>query len=333
MSRARTLAKKLIVSALHLSGMDRRCWVRPRSIPRILFAHRVVDISSLGSVWEFFAGIPAQALDSREFVRRLRHLQRFYSFVSLNEALEDDAHVRTDRVAVLTFDDVYVDFAQVIQPILQKMRIPALFYITTYGLEQKELLWYDKVYSAVIGTGLPSVTIEGLGGIEFPFENVKRRRKSAVEICRLLWLMNVPQRNEITGELVEKIGPGPLTPGDLYLSSEALIELAQKPYVAIGSHTVTHPNLLKLSDAEVESELCDSKATLESLLGCPVRHLSYPNGLADERIQEIARRCGYQSACMTARGYPANRYGLRRVNIGWGSFAEFSVKSSGLLPW
>jgi peptidoglycan/xylan/chitin deacetylase (PgdA/CDA1 family) len=313
--------------------MDRFSWVRPDNVVQILFAHRVVDISSLGSVGEFFRGIPAQVLDTGEFVRRLQHLQKSYRFVSLDEALEDGDHIRTDRVAVLTFDDVYADFAQVIQPLLQELGIPALFYVITSGLEQKELLWYDKVYSAAIGTDLLSVTIEGLGGIEFSFRDVKSKRQSAVDICGLLWLIEPTERDEVIAELVDKIGPGPLTPDDLYLSTETLIELARNHNVIIGSHTVTHPNLLKLSDREVESELSDSKATLESLVGYAIKHLSYPNGLADKRIKEIARQCGYESACMTGKGGMTDRYGLRRVNIGWGHFPEFSVRMSGLIPW
>ena len=114
---------------------------------------------------------------------------------------------------------------------------------------------------------------------------------------------------------------------------DLLVDLAQQPGITIGSHTIAHPSLLVLSDAKVHAELSDSKAILELLLGCTVNHLSYPNGLADERVQRIAQQCGYRSASMTGRGSLTNQYGLRRVNIGWGSFTEFSVKVSGLLPW
>jgi peptidoglycan/xylan/chitin deacetylase (PgdA/CDA1 family) len=333
MTKLRTLAKRLVFLLLHSSGIDQRCWIKLNSSPLILFAHRVVDISSIGIVGDFFKDIQAQVIDTREFIRRLRLLQKFYHLVSFYEAIANMGRQITRRHAVITFDDNYADFFQVVQPILAQMGIPALFFITTSALDRKELLWYDKVYSAVIGTDLPKVKIEGLEGIEFLFNSLKHKRLSAVEICRLLWYKSVSKRNEIIQELIEKIGGGPLNPKTFYLSHSALTDLSKKNGVTIGSHTVTHPNLIHLSDEEIGYELRESKAVLESLTGHPIKYLSYPNGIADDRIWKIAERCGYKFACMTKDGSPSNRYGLRRVNIGWGSFSEFSVRLSGLLPW
>jgi peptidoglycan/xylan/chitin deacetylase (PgdA/CDA1 family) len=332
-AKVRTFAKQIVFSLFHSSGIDRCCWIKSSSSPLILFAHRVADISKLGIEGYFLKDIQAQVINIDEFVRRLKVIQKFYNIVSFDEALAYTVRPGTKRIAIMTFDDNYTDFIQVAQPILQDMGIPALFFITTSALDQKELLWYDKVYSAVIGTEIPVVKMESLGGIEFPLNSLKHKRFAAVEICRLLWSKTVSKRNEIIKELIEKIGPGPLDPKTFYLSHSALTELSRENDVAIGSHTVTHPSLMLLSNKEVEAELRESKAVLESLVGYPVRHLSYPNGMADERIWKIAQRCGYESACMTKDGSPSNRYGLRRVNIGWGNFSEFSVRISGILPW
>lgn len=333
MAKARTFAKQLLFPLLHTIGVDRRCWIKSKSIPLILFAHRVAEITSLGPVGDFFKDIQAQVINTKEFIRRLMLIQKFYHLVSFDEAIENIVKQRTNRYAVMTFDDNYVDFVQLVQPILEEMEIPALFFITTSALDQKELLWYDKVYSAVIGTGLPDVTIKRLGGTEFSLGTIKQRRFAAIEICRLLWNKCVPERDEIIAELTEKTGTGPFDPKTLYLSRSALTALSRKKGVTIGSHTETHPNLMLLPDEKVEYELRESQALLESLVGYPVRHLSYPNGMADKRIWKIAELCGYKTACMTKDGSPSNRYGLRRVNIGWGSFAEFSVRMSGMFPW
>ncbi len=337
MTKLRTLAKRFIFPLIHFTGADRHNWNKSSETPIILFAHRVVDISSIGTEGEFFKGIQTQVIDTNEFIRRLRLIQKFYHFVSFNEAFNEaisyTVKQSTNRYAVMTFDDNYADFIQVAQPILEQLGIPALFFITTSALDQKELLWYDKVYSAVIGTNLPKVKIEGLEGVEFSFNSLKHKRLSAVEICGLLWDKGVSERNGIIQELIERIGPGPLHPKTLYLSRSTLTDLSKKNGIIIGSHTVTHPNLIQLSDEEVEYELAESKAILESLVGYPVRHLSYPNGMANKRIWTITKQCGYESACMTKDGSPSNGYGLRRVNIGWGSFSEFSVRMSGILSW
>lgn len=332
MAKIRSLVKKILFPLLHFLRVDGHYWNKPESAPHILFAHWVTDISSLKSAGDFFKGIQAQVLDRREFIRRLQQVQKLLCFMTLDDALENNAKNNIGKSAVMTFDDCYVDFIHVIQPILQKMNIPSVFFITTYGLEQKELLWYDKIYSSIIGTDILHVKIEGLDGVQFSLSNINNKRLTATEICRILWLMDTIQRDNIIKELIEKLGTGPLSPEKLYLSREALIDLSRKPDVTIGSHTVTHPNLMLKSDKDVESELKESKDAIESLAGYPVKHLSYPNGMADERIWKIAQRCGYESACMTKNGTPSNRYGLHRVNIGWGSFSEFSVRISGFLP-
>ena len=71
-----------------------------------------------------------------------------------------------------------------------------------------------------------------------------------------------------------------------------LSALAERGF-EIGSHTVTHPHLTTLGDAELESELRDSRARLEDELGRPCRLLAYPYGEHDARVQAAAARVGY----------------------------------------
>jgi len=66
--------------------------------------------------------------------------------------------------------------------------------------------------------------------------------------------------------------------------------------VEVGSHTVSHPRLPALSDAELADELRSSRARLEDELGRPCRTLAYPYGDSDERVRAAARAAGYEIA-------------------------------------
>lgn len=66
--------------------------------------------------------------------------------------------------------------------------------------------------------------------------------------------------------------------------------------VEIGSHTVSHPHLTGLSDAELEVELGTSKRRVEDELGRPCRFLAYPYGEHDSRVRTAARSVGYEAA-------------------------------------
>jgi peptidoglycan/xylan/chitin deacetylase (PgdA/CDA1 family) len=66
--------------------------------------------------------------------------------------------------------------------------------------------------------------------------------------------------------------------------------------VEVSSHTVSHPHLPTLSDAELEDELRSSRQRLEDELGRPCRVLAYPYGECDERVRAAARTAGYEAA-------------------------------------
>lgn len=103
--------------------------------------------------------------------------------------------------------------------------------------------------------------------------------------------------------------------------------------VEIGSHTVSHPHLTQLSDAELDRELSESKAELENELGAPCRHLAYPYGEEDGRVRKAARRAGYDAAFAVdpSRGR-SDRFGVPRLAVyRHDTTAGFRLRTSPLL--
>ena len=64
----------------------------------------------------------------------------------------------------------------------------------------------------------------------------------------------------------------------------------------LGSHAMTHPDLRKLDDRELNDELARSKAEIEDLTGRACRVLAYPFGLHDARVETAASAAGYDLA-------------------------------------
>lgn len=67
----------------------------------------------------------------------------------------------------------------------------------------------------------------------------------------------------------------------------------------IGSHTCSHPRLTELGGSQLDSELLDSRLTIERRLGAPCRSLAYPFGAHDDRVVAAAERAGYTAAAAT----------------------------------
>jgi peptidoglycan/xylan/chitin deacetylase (PgdA/CDA1 family) len=116
-----------------------------------------------------------------------------------------------------------------------------------------------------------------------------------------------------------KLASGSAFPWDLErapLLTAAEVAAVAREGLGIGSHTVSHRWLPGLAPDEVESELRDSKAALETLLGQPVTGLAYPMGGWTPAIARAARTAGYRYAVTVDRGRErrADRpYAVRRA--------------------
>ncbi|MGZ4303082.1 MAG: polysaccharide deacetylase family protein [Gaiellaceae bacterium] len=96
---------------------------------------------------------------------------------------------------------------------------------------------------------------------------------------------------------------------------EELKELAAHG-VTIGSHTLSHPHLTKLSDRELHRELRESRERIEDELGAPCKLFAYPYGEHDSRVRAATRAAGYEAAfALHARRRQPDPYALPRVAI------------------
>lgn len=82
----------------------------------------------------------------------------------------------------------------------------------------------------------------------------------------------------------------------------------------IGSHTLTHPNLSTLNEADARREILDSKKKLEDQFGIPIRHFCYPHGKFNTMIESLVGEAGYETACSTRFGVNPPEQNLKTLN-------------------
>jgi len=87
--------------------------------------------------------------------------------------------------------------------------------------------------------------------------------------------------------------------GKLLLDWEQIKELKAMG-IRFGSHSMTHADLTKLSDHELERETKASKRILEDLLGGPVEGFAYPYGYFNADVITAVKNAGYKWAVTTS---------------------------------
>ena len=80
---------------------------------------------------------------------------------------------------------------------------------------------------------------------------------------------------------------------EVVLDAKAITELDRQG-CEIMSHTVSHRNLTKISNADLKTEFCESKHTLEKFLGHEVDCITYPYGDCSAAVCEAAVNAGYR---------------------------------------
>ncbi len=89
--------------------------------------------------------------------------------------------------------------------------------------------------------------------------------------------------------------------------------------MVIGSHTVHHTDLVRVSLADARMEIDSGKVALEQLLGHPVLDFAYPYGGFNATVVQLIAQAGFRDAVSTVSGDTqtlSGRYLLHRAEIG-----------------
>lgn len=70
----------------------------------------------------------------------------------------------------------------------------------------------------------------------------------------------------------------------------------------IGSHTLDHPYLTRISPAAAREQIVASKQKLEALFGVAIEHFCYPYGDWNPAVGDYVVAAGYRTACITDAG-------------------------------
>jgi peptidoglycan/xylan/chitin deacetylase (PgdA/CDA1 family) len=216
---------------------------------------------------------------------RLISMEEFEASVSRGEPVEDGV--------VLTFDDGVADHYRHVFPELARRNIPGIFYVPTNPLETGKLLEVHRIHlllGAFGGQAVLEALKKHLSSGMLSHNHVREFHERTYrwqtndectkEVKRTLnYLIDYAVRPRLMDALMgEFFTDESGVTANFYVNPEQLREM-QAGGMVIGSHTVNHLCMSKLSVDEQTKEITGSFAFLETILGRPrLKTFCYPYG-------------------------------------------------------
>jgi peptidoglycan/xylan/chitin deacetylase (PgdA/CDA1 family)/SAM-dependent methyltransferase len=234
-------------------------------------------------------------LDRATFEHQMAWLASHCAVLPLAALVEGARHRKLpERAVAITFDDGYLDTLTTATPVLSRHKLPATCFVATEGLDQSHVFWWDRLAWLLLGDGErpDTLTLELPGG--------SRRLPTATRGDRLLAhglvyhaIMALPAvaREVVLAQIAAWAPDVVCDPGCRRMTANEVRAL-EGHGVAIGAHTVHHPQLPTHDRATQVQEMAGSRASLERITGRAVPHLAYPFGAFDATTMAAAAEAG-----------------------------------------
>lgn len=253
---------------------------------------------------------PLDALDRRslripldQFRREMRHLRDRFHPVALEALLDMARQGRVDaRAVAITFDDGYLGVSRYGWPAMQELGLRAAMFVVseTLAADPAVLRRDDELEMAFRLTTIPVLRVSSFGYPDQPLTTPDERMRAMKAVKGVLKSLSDGLRQRSHQALLERLG---VTPEDCrraagdekyrLVNVDDLSRLVAAGWT-VGSHTRTHRTLSALGDADVRSELVESRRDLMRLLGVDVTLLAYPYG-GPRHVGRVAPRIAAES--------------------------------------
>lgn len=234
-----------------------------------------------------------RSLHIDDFVKQLEYFENEYGYISKNDFMKSLISGKPVNGVILTFDDGFKDHYRYVLPELLKRDIWGIFYIPMSPFITGELIDVHRIH-ALLGMYGGDVISRAIKGVvsdkilssahaeEFYSKTYSMQSDAAstLYVKRLLnYFIDYKYRKEVIDGLMSEFFPNENElKTEFYMNGEELATMHAKGMM-LGSHTVNHLVMSKLSTQEQENEIASSFEMLESITGSDApKTFCYPYG-------------------------------------------------------
>lgn len=243
------------------------------------------------------------------------------------------AHVEERRelpgpTAVFTVDDGYADYEQFAAPIFEGFDAQPTVFLVSEFVAGRQWCWWDRVTESFNRTRLREIVLTTAGTHHrYTMGHPLERGANARAFIETLKSVPDAERTRTLEMMSEWLDVGlPVAPPPAFAALRwDAVRTLERAGVDFAPHTMTHPMLSRVSDAQVRAEVLGSWRALQLELKDPTPIFSYPNGSPDsfgEREMAVVRESGMSGAVAFRRRYvdprvcsDADRFSLSRFPV------------------
>lgn len=266
--------KKLIfyiLAYLHIHKIF-QYWNQDKAI--ILMYHGVSYASSKSKCWWH--------MPIDKFKWQMTYLKKNYHVISLEEYVNCiKLKKQMKKVAIITFDDGYMNNFTNAYPILKDLGLPATIFITTNYINTNNLIWHDMLFLYL------QQIVKNKKKYCFIFDDLKLLINSQKSfeanidlILKKMKSINENARASIIESIQQVLDDKEIDSSECQiLDKESIYKISEDNSIRIGAHTCSHAILSQLEAVDKKNEIEKSLEIISQILpNQNFKSFAFPNG-------------------------------------------------------
>jgi len=240
-----------------------------------------------------------------DFAGQMQWLSTFADFVTLDAILDDRSHTNRWQVGV-TCDDGHLGSLDGL-PVLERFKIPMTWFVATQFVEEPQSYPWWCLIDLICRKIRTSFTFEQDGRLlSYELADASERSRFAQDQERAFFQLSYQRAAGLRDELSRRFCEHEPLPDNGFARPHQVKSAATSPWIILGGHTVSHPNMARCTPSQLDSELHRSRELLQSWTAKSVDWFAYPYGGPDnypDAVVDAVRECGFKGAVTTVDEY------------------------------
>ena len=250
------------------------------------------------------------------YYRQMVFLKDNACLLSMNDVVKYYENNRPfpDCSVAVSFDDGFENNYTNCLPIIDELKIPTTFYITSGLIGTKDMFWVDILEDCINLTERNRIEIRLHDEVVIlDLGDKKNKLNSLSEIKKFCKSVKNTLRLDVVNQIIEKteINPSP-DHAENYriLDWGQLVEMHNNSNIIIGGHSLKHEILSSLEPDQISSNIKESLNLLNKNLNTVTTHYSYPEGQDEHYNDNVIHELRQHGVICS----PSARYGLNTLN-------------------